>query len=265
MKLHPSLVSSRVSYGPDASPVTQADTQSNEIICSYLGTIFPGIPIVSEEARGAEKEVREMFWLVDPLDGTKDFLAGHPDFTINIALVKESRPVLGVIFAPAINELYYAYEGGGAFLAAAREKACRIRVSSRSEPEQMVLVTSRYHGVGPESSFAAEAGFAGVFPRGSSLKGCMVARGDADVYLRLGNVHSWDICAMTAIVKQAGGKLTDLRGAELRFDEPELLIQGFIASNDSSHLRLLELARKCSRDEKASIKVGAALKDPDSG
>jgi 3'(2'), 5'-bisphosphate nucleotidase len=184
----------------DDSPVTQADQRAEDVILAGLAQIAPGIPVVAEEAVAAGKipEVGEYFFLVDPLDGTKEFISRNGEFTVNIALIRAGRPVLGLVYAPAIGRLFTGAAGVGAWLEDAQG---RRAIRCRAVPEAGRKVASRTNA-------------------GSSLKLCLVAAGEADVYPRLGRTMEWDIAAGDAVLRAAGGKVTTLAGADLGYGKP---------------------------------------------
>lgn len=191
----------------DNSPVTDADVAAEAVIKPALEHLTPDVPVVAEEAASAG-EVPDVgdgpFWLVDPLDGTKEFLKRNGEFTVNIALIVAKRPVLGVVLAPALGHLYSGLEGKGATLATADgERAIRVR-----QPPQdgLTVVASRSHGDPEEiGKFLSGRPIAEMTNAGSSLKFCLLAEGRADVYPRLGRTMEWDVAAGHAILAAAGG------------------------------------------------------------
>ena len=210
----------------DNSPVTTADLKADKIIIEKLKGF--GIPILTEESEDDFKRLDSSYvWIVDPLDGTKEFISKNGEFTVNIALVRDGKPVLGVICAPAIDEMYYALDG-------AYFNGKKIDVSDIDSLSDMVLMKSRSHA--DDKLSIIENKFRESKSRGSSLKGCNVASGDADVYIRFGNVHEWDICAMHCIVVEAGGKMTGLDGSDIVYNKKDTLVKGgFIVSNGKKH------------------------------
>ncbi|HXE49402.1 MAG TPA: 3'(2'),5'-bisphosphate nucleotidase CysQ [Ramlibacter sp.] len=204
----------------DASPVTQADQKAEQVICAALHVLTPDIPVVAEEAFSAGNlwDLADRFWLVDPLDGTREFINRNGEFTVNIALIEGGRPVLGVVYAPALNKLYAGAADVGSFV----EEGERREIACRKVPaDGLTVVSSRSHGdeqaldrllAGRKVAVRANAG--------SSLKLCMVAAGEADLYPRLGRTMEWDIAAGHAIVAAAGGRVTDLAGSELTYSKP---------------------------------------------
>ncbi len=230
----------------DGSPLTRADLEANAIIIEELEKVFGSDAFLSEEmADDAIRLKAERVWIIDPLDGTKEFLKRNGEFTVNIAMVVNHEPVVGAVYVPARDEMYYAAAGHGAFSQMKRDmEPVAIRVSGTSEPSDMILAASRSHA-GPEIQKMIEnVGFKDVLSRGSSLKGCMVASGVADVYCRFGPTNEWDICAMNAVINEAGGILTRVDGSPLPYNQPAPLNSGFIASNNKAHETLIGLAKE---------------------
>lgn len=198
----------------DASPVTQADEQAEAVITAALQRLTPDIPVVGEEAvsAGQMPEVGERFWLVDPLDGTKEFISRNGEFTVNIALIERGQAVLGVVLAPALGTLYAGGVGLGAWMERGGERqslACR-----EVPPEGLSVVASRSHGdAAALDAFLAGRRVARNVSAGSSLKLCLVAAGEADVYPRLGRTMEWDIAAGHAVLTGAGGSVDRVDGA----------------------------------------------------
>lgn len=228
-----------VSKKDDESPVTKADIEANKIIVEGIMAEHPESVILSEESMDDKKRLeKEEVWIVDPLDGTKEFIKQRDEFTVNIAITKNKQPMMGVVYLPAKKELYYAEKGTGAFREQEQGKT-RIRASGRET--ERVLVKSRSHSGEKEQKLIEQNNFSKVLEAGSSLKGCIIAAGEADVYYRFGNTSEWDICAMHAILNEAGGKLTNLNGEEVTYNNEEILIKGFIASNGKKHDELVKM------------------------
>jgi 3'(2'), 5'-bisphosphate nucleotidase len=216
----------------DGSPVTEADHRAQEVICAGLERLDSELPIVAEEDGRSEYagQLPRRFWLVDPLDGTKEFLSRNGEFTINIALVADGTPVLGVIFAPALDRLFACSAEAGAL---ADDAAGRRTISTREvPPDGPTVVSSRSHG-DPEAlqRCLGDRRLGASICAGSSLKFCLVAAGEADLYPRLGRTMEWDTAAGDAILRAAGGTVTDLEGTPLRygkegFANPHFLAQG---------------------------------------
>lgn len=218
----------------DASPVTEADERAEALILPQLEALTPAIPVVSEEAAsaGVVPEAGSRFWLVDPLDGTKEFIGRNGEFTVNIALVEEGRPVLGVVLVPALGRLYAGTVGEGAFVEdgdGRRAIACR-----RAPQEGLTIVSSRSHGDSDAlAGFLEGRPVASSVAAGSSLKFCLVAAGDADLYPRLGRTMEWDTAAGHAVVSAAGGRVSAVGGGELGygkpgFENPHFVAQGLV-------------------------------------
>lgn len=194
-----------VDFKDDKSPLTEADLKSNEIICGKLQEAYPDIPIMSEENKQTTYTIRkgwEYYWCIDPIDGTKEFVKKNGEFTVNIALIYKSEPVLGVVYAPAIDELYSAKKGNGAFL---NEQRLPLKTNENRD-EKLFVVASKSH-LSPETQAyidALETETIEQVSRGSSLKLCMVASGEADIYPRLAPTMEWDTAAADAIVREAG-------------------------------------------------------------
>lgn len=218
----------------DSSPVTEADAASEDYILLALGKLTPRIPVVSEEAasKGCIPSIADQFWLVDPLDGTKEFLNRNGEFTVNIALVENGEPVLGVVYAPAFDRLFAGRRGGGAFVEEGRTEGKRRSAIFCRKPESTIdVVASRSHS----DRAALEAFLVGKQVRsfkfvGSSLKLCIIAIGEADVYPRLGNTMEWDIAAAHAVLAAAGGFVRTLDQSELRYGKRGFLNPHFVAS-----------------------------------
>jgi len=219
-----------VRHKADRSPVTDADVQAEAIIVAALSELTPDIPIVSEEAasEAATPAIGQRFWLVDPLDGTREFIRRNGEFTVNIALVQERRPVLGLIYAPALGRLYAGATEHGAFAESAGQRrpiACRHPSSQGLE-----VVTSRSHQ--EPASWRALLGNKAISSHstaGSSLKFGLVASGEADAYPRSGRTWEWDTAAGHAIVAAAGGRVTGVDGTELRYGKPNFVNPAFVA------------------------------------
>jgi 3'(2'), 5'-bisphosphate nucleotidase len=218
----------------DASPVTLADERAEAVITAGLGRLTPGIPVVAEEAvaGGATPTVGEWFWLVDPLDGTKEFISRNGEFTVNIALIRAGAPVFGVVLAPALDRLFVGAVGHGASV---EENGGRRPISCRSVPETgLVVVASRSHGdAAALDRFLSGRHVAATINAGSSLKLCLVATGEADLYPRLGRTMEWDIAAGHAVLAAAGGRVRTLTGDPLTygkpgFDNPHFAAEGLV-------------------------------------
>ena len=200
----------------DSSPVTLADEAAEKHILAALAELTPDVPIVAEEAAaaGAIPDISgEHFWLVDPLDGTKEFISRNGEFTVNIALVMNGAPVMGVVHAPAIGRTVYGAEDEGAFCL---EDGKARAIATRPTPaDGVVVVASRSHGAGEElDAFLTSLEVASTSPAGSSLKFCLVAAGEADVYPRFGRTMEWDTAAGQAVLMAAGGRVEEAATGE---------------------------------------------------
>lgn len=226
-----------VEYKADESPLTAADRASHRIIRERLGALTPEVPVWSEESaevEWAERSGWSSFWLVDPLDGTKEFIRRNGEFTVNIALVREHEPVLGVVLAPARGEAYAAARGSGAFVESRGAGRQPIRVT-RPAASPLRVVGSRSHRGSSLDALLVTLGEHVLVPMGSSLKFCLVASGHADFYPRLGPTSEWDTAAAQAVVQEAGGQVVDLSGAPLRYNtRPGSLNPHFLVFGDPS-------------------------------
>ena len=214
----------------DGSPVTRADRAAEAILVEGLRPLLPGVAVVSEEGdvEAAMAGAGSTYWLVDPLDGTKEFLKGLPEYTVNVALVEAGVPVLGAIHVPAADCLYLAARGQGARRLDARGEI-QLRAKPVAHPKRALV--SRSH-LSPETgALLARLGVTEMIPRGSSLKMCAVAEGAADLYPRLGPTRLWDTAAGTAIATEAGCEVAALDGRPLRYDLADGLVRpGFLVS-----------------------------------
>ena len=221
-----------VEHKEDRSPLTEADRAAHEIITSQLQALTPDIPVLSEESAAVDYATRagwKRFWLVDPLDGTKEFINRNGEFTVNIALIEGNRPVLGVVYVPVPALTYYACAGQGAHKQKGECAIQPVRVR-RFDGGKPMVVASRSHA-GPETeAFLRNIGEHDVVSMGSALKLCLVAEGTADVYPRLGPTMEWDTAAAQCVVEAAGGRVTDLNRQPLVYNKPSLLNPWFLAS-----------------------------------
>ncbi len=208
----------------DSSPLTLADLASDRVIGSGLEKLGLG-PVLSEESSATDYGRRsnwQRYWLVDPLDGTKEFVKRNGEFTVNIALVENGEPVLGVVYAPVLDVCYLAARGVGAFVRRGPQKIEAIRVQERMPNEPLRVVASRSHSDARTGALLEILGEHETISMGSSLKLCLVAEGRAHLYPRLGPTMEWDTAAAHAIVKQAGGRVCDIHGAELVYNKADL-------------------------------------------
>ena len=194
-----------IDYKEDRSPLTEADLKSNAIICSRLDALYPDIPILSEENKAVPYQERKdwrYYWCIDPIDGTKEFIKKNGEFTVNIALIEGNTPVVGVVYAPAIGEMYSAKQGEGAYLNGQQLPL----YENTDKTTRLKVVASKSHLSEETQAFidALETETIEQVSRGSSLKLCMVASGEADIYPRLGPTMEWDTAAADAVVREAG-------------------------------------------------------------
>jgi 3'(2'), 5'-bisphosphate nucleotidase len=224
-----------VEHKDDRSPLTAADLAAHTIIVAALGALTPGLPILSEESAAiawSERSRWTRYWLVDPLDGTREFVKRNGEFTVNIALIDEHRPVLGIVQTPVSGELACAWQGGGAWLAdAAGGKARRLGTRRRASP--LMVAGSRSHASEHEASLLARLGPCAKMSLGSSLKFVRIAAAEADLYLRLGPTSEWDTAAGQCVLEQAGGAVLDFSGRPFRYNTRESLLNpDFLALGD---------------------------------
>jgi 3'(2'), 5'-bisphosphate nucleotidase len=215
-----------VSYKQDASPVTEADERAEAIILAGLNAAYPDIPVVAEEAAAAGNipDVSgRKFFLVDPLDGTKEFINRRDDFTVNIALIEDGVPVAGIVYAPARKVAYTGIGDRAEKLVVTDDLTIgsREQIGCRRAAEELTAVASRSHSSPETEAFLNERGITSTKSVGSSLKFCMVAEGAADVYPRFGRTMEWDTAAGDAVLRAAGGMTLDLDDREFRYGKTE--------------------------------------------
>lgn len=221
----------------DSSPLTTADLAANKVITDGLAALTPDIPLLSEEAADISWEERQkwsMYWLIDPLDGTKEFIKKNGEFTVNIALIDNHRPVLGVVHVPAKNQTYYAALDAGAYLRDEEgvNNFIEVRKAAGDKP---TVVASRSHRGEAVDKYLANLGDHEITSMGSSLKLCLIAEGVADLYPRLGLTCEWDTAAAQAVVEVAGGKVTKTDGTPLLYNtKDEYLNPHFLVFGDKS-------------------------------
>lgn len=222
----------------DESPLTAADLAAQQVIMTALAALDPALPVLSEEAQAlawSERQHWSRYWLVDPLDGTREFVKRNGEFTVNIALIDGHQSVLGAVLAPVSGELYVAERGHGAWLQMQADGDWQ-RIRTRPLGQPPLVAGSRSHG-GAQSPLLQQliGSDYQLLPLGSSLKFCLVARGMADVYLRLGPTSEWDTAAAQCVLEEAGGAVLDLHGRHFRYNRGESLLNPeFIAIGDSS-------------------------------
>lgn len=224
-----------VQHKADESPLTAADLAAHTYIEAGLNALTPDIPVLSEESATIPWEERKSwdpYWLVDPLDGTKEFVKRNGEFTVNIALIHQHRPVLGVVHVPVTDVTYFGGLNAGAHII---ENGSRAPISVRDAPSTPIVVGSRSHRAELLDAYLARLGEHEMTPMGSSLKLCLVASGHADLYPRLGPTSEWDTAAAHAVVAAAGGKVVDLEGKNVLYNAKEnILNPHFFVIGDSS-------------------------------
>jgi 3'(2'), 5'-bisphosphate nucleotidase len=233
----------------DGTPLSAADLAAQDAIVSGLRQLS-AFPIVSEEtglSPYAERRSWPTFWLVDPLDGTREFVGGNGEFTLNIALIHEHRPILGVVCAPALGLSYSAARGDGALVR--RDDGVAERIAVRNAAGPMRVMVSRSHGGQDLPGFLLRLGPHQAIPMGSSLKICLVAEGAADLYPRLGSTSEWDIAAADCILQEAGGTLTDVHGNQVSYNKENILNPWFFAAGSE-------------RVREAAVEAFSAAADP---
>lgn len=216
----------------DDSPITAADLAAHKIIVAGLEALTPDIPIHSEESEGITWEMRKewkKYWLVDPLDGTKEFIKRSGEFTVNIALMENGEPILGVVYVPVSGVTYLGAQGEGAFR---REGAVEKNIHVRKVSSPAIMVASRSHGAdkleGIEAAIKDAFGAVELTNMGSSLKLCLIAEGKADIYPRLAPTSEWDTAAAHAVVTAAGGVVTNLKFETLKYGKENILNPYFL-------------------------------------
>lgn len=217
----------------DASPVTEADEAAEHLLTAAIAAADPGALIVGEEAcaAGIKPDPTARFWLIDPLDGTRDFIAGGPDYSVNVALIEGGTPVLGLVLSPRDGTLWAGSTQVGAFC---QRNGRRETIRTRPYDATPIVVTSRSHLDDATRAYAAAIAGADTRPSGSSLKFCLLAEGAADVYPRFGPTSEWDTAAGDAVLRAAGGITRHPDGRTFSYGKPEFLNGAFLAVGDPS-------------------------------
>lgn len=228
-----------VDHKQDNSPLTAADLASHRTIVAALELLTPNYPILSEESAAldfAERGQWQTYWLVDPLDGTREFIKHNDEFSVLIALIHQHEPVLGVVYAPALDSVWYASLANGAYKQVADAEPESI--FTREVPDLVTVVGSRSHAGESLNIFLQQFDRYELISMGSILKACLVAEGKADFYPRLGLTSEWDTAAAQIIVEEAGGVMTDLNGDALKYNlKDSLLNPHFIVSGNENYFR----------------------------
>ena len=224
-----------VTFKEDSSPLTAADKASHEFLVESLRALLPDATVISEESDGATDQTIDhssLFWLVDPLDGTKEFVKRTNEFTVNIALMKERLPILGVVHAPALNLTYYGGREFGAWRQVRGEPPMRIS-GRKADSSQLRVVASKDHAGPLVTAMLERLTNPELQSMGSSLKFCLVAEGKADLYLRDLPTMEWDTAAAQCIVEAAGGGVCSLDGEPLRYGKPGLKNPAIMTAGDT--------------------------------
>ncbi|MDR7022418.1 3'(2'),5'-bisphosphate nucleotidase CysQ [Aeromonas salmonicida] len=225
-----------VEYKGDESPLTAADKGAHEVIVQALAGLTPDIPVLSEESGPEVMGLRHgwsRYWLVDPLDGTKEFVSRNGEFTVNIALIEDGKPLWGLVYAPVLNRLWYGGKGMGAWRVADGKREA-IQTLPHQEGAPWRVVGSRNHLSRETLDYLArfgdiERGEIELVSMGSSLKFCIIAEGGAELYPRLAPTCEWDTAAAQAVLEGAGGSVTRLDGSPLAYNKPDILNPWFVA------------------------------------
>lgn len=214
----------------DLSPVTEADRAAELVILAALARAVPTIPVVAEEevAAGRIPAVGDTFFLVDPLDGTKEFIRGGDDYTVNIGLIADGEPLLGAVFAPARGAVFAGLVGEGAWI---EDSSGRRPIHTRQSGQTLTAVASKSHFSQPTADYLEAVGASDYVGIGSSLKFCIVAEGKADIYPRLSPTSEWDTAAAHAVLLAAGGRVDGPGGSALAYGKPTFLNRGFVATS----------------------------------
>lgn len=212
----------------DQSPITAADRAAHEHIVSRLAVLTPTITIISEEGDHALSDADQPFWLVDPLDGTKEFIAGNGEYTVNIALINQRTPVLGVVHSPDLEQTFFSFGPSSAFRQNGQGSPASIRTRA-FDANSVTALISRSHLDDRTTSFLEKRQVKTIRQMGSSIKFCLIAAGDADLYPRYAPTMEWDTAAGHAILAAAGGQVTTTDGKALTYGKPDFKNPGFIA------------------------------------
>ena len=224
-----------ICYKTDSSPVSTADLESNDFICQELTKLHPEIPIISEESDNNLVEFSDYFWSIDPLDGTKAFLNRDGEFTVNIALIKNNTPILGIVYAPLNDQLYYVDQNNIPHKQSKGKSAIRIQTRSIPEEGATILISASSVNHTKLNQYLNNKKIDQIIPTSSALKICLIAEGKADFYPRFGQTMEWDTAAGHAILNAAGGSIKDLEGNHLTYGnfEKKFYNPEFIASGKS--------------------------------
>jgi 3'(2'), 5'-bisphosphate nucleotidase len=245
LRAHYARATVQIDTKADASPVTQADREANEAILSVLRAAFPDDAILSEETpdNAARLSARRV-WIIDPLDGTRDFIARTGEFAVHVGFAVDGVATVGAVYRPTLDAMYSAVEGGEATCTTAAVRHV-LRVSSEAARDKLRIGTSRMNPSSLLSRVVAETGIAAqTVAMGASTKHMAVAAGDIDAVIALGSEHEWDTCAPEVVVRAAGGAFTDGDGQRFRYNQRDTMhYRGSLATNRACHAELVELVR----------------------
>ena len=233
-----------VEYKSDNSPLTEADKAANKIIVTVLKNSFPSYAVLSEEEKDDTSRLdNDYCFIVDPLDGTKEFIKRNGQFTVNIALAYGHESVMGVIYVPVTEKLYYAAKGYGSFVESPKEKSRRLSVAHNTEIASLRVVMSNSHGCRQMDELIEKYQFTNLVKVGSSLKGCMIAEDKADVYYRFNPTMEWDTAAMQCIVEEAGGIFRQMDGTVMTYNRKNCVNEkGFYIVNHEKNEEVMHLS-----------------------
>jgi 3'(2'), 5'-bisphosphate nucleotidase len=224
-----------IEYKKDKSPLTLADKTSHDVLVLGLKRMHPDIPILSEEGAAISYETRKQwpyFWVIDPLDGTKEFISKNGEFTINLALVKGNKPIFGAVAAPTKGTVYFANQGNGAYKKENNNPPQPIKAKEKTN-QKIIVARTRSHKDEKEAGIIAKLGSSETIHAGSALKFCLVAEGKADIYLRGGPTMEWDTAAGDCIAAEAGAKTCTIDGNPFLYNKQNLLNPGLICTANS--------------------------------
>jgi 3'(2'), 5'-bisphosphate nucleotidase len=222
-----------VNYKDDDSPLTEADLKSSDYICEQLNLLYPNIPIICEETKKLSYDERkewDTFWLVDPVDGTKEFVNKNGEFTVNIGLIHLNNPVLGVVGVPVQNTVYFGDSNGSYLRNDNTQETIRLKCIPFKKSDKITVLCSRSHMSEETEDYISEFNVAAKLPSGSSLKFMLLCENKGQLYPRLAPTMEWDIAASHAIIKYSGGHLSQVDGSKIDYNKEVLLNPYFIAS-----------------------------------
>ncbi|WP_026317090.1 3'(2'),5'-bisphosphate nucleotidase CysQ [Ahrensia kielensis] len=230
-----------VAYKADHSPVTEADIAVDELVIPALEAAFPEIPIISEERSHNHSlaECPDRFFLVDPIDGTKEFIKKTGEFTINVGLIENGVPIAGIVYAPALGRLFIADTDGSCYELDENDQRKDLRVRDCPDDSAVIAVASRSHNTPETQDFLDKNKISECVSAGSSLKFCVLAAGEADIYPRFGPTMEWDTAAGHAVLSGAGGQVVNIDGSPFKYGKPDFRNPNFIACSPHAFKRCL--------------------------